>query len=50
VIDDPVYLSQELILSTQFRQETGGAGWNPRDCDIAPPLVEREPAPPGPFG
>jgi len=50
VIDDPVYLNQELILSTQFRNETGRAGWNPRDCDIAPPLVEREPAPPGPFG
>lgn len=50
VIDDPVYLTQELILSTQFRKESDRSGWDPADCDIEPPLVEREPAPPGPFG
>ena len=50
VVDDPVYLSQELVMSTQFRKETDESRWNPRPCDIRPPLVEREPAAPGPFG
>jgi hypothetical protein len=50
VVDDPVYLTTELIMSTQFRKENARAGWNPRACDIRPPLVVREPEPPGPFG
>ncbi len=40
VVDDPEYLTTELILSSQFKKETGRAGWNPRPCDIAaPPLL-----------
>lgn len=50
VIDDPVYLTTELLMSTQFKKETDRASWNPRECNIHPPLVEREPEPPGPFG
>lgn len=50
VITDPVYLSQDMIMSTQFRKETGRGGWNPRDCDIQPPRVVRPPTTPGPFG
>ena len=50
VVDDPVYLTTELLMSTQFKKETDRASWNPRGCDIRPPLVEREPEPPGPFG
>lgn len=50
VVTDPVYLTTELLMSTQFKKETDRAKWNPRPCDIPPPLVEREPAPPGPFG
>jgi hypothetical protein len=50
VVDDPVYLTTELVISTQFKKESDAAGWNPRECDIHPPLVEREPEPPGPFG
>jgi hypothetical protein len=50
VIDDPVYLTTELIMSTQFKKETRRANWNPRPCEIRPPLVVREPEPPGPFG
>src|SRR5690606_10790339 len=49
VVDDPVYLTTELVMSTQFRKETDRAGWNPRECDIRPPLVEHEPEP-DPFG
>jgi hypothetical protein len=50
VIDDPEYLTTELVMSTQFKKETDRSGWNPRPCDIRPPLVEREPQSPGPFG
>jgi hypothetical protein len=50
VVTDPVYLNGELVMSTQFRKEDDTSRWNPRPCDISPPLVEREPAPPGPFG
>jgi hypothetical protein len=50
VVADPAFLTSELVMSTQFRKEDGTSGWNPRPCDISPPLVEREPAPPGPFG
>ena len=50
VIEDPVYLTQEMITSSQFKKERRGGNWNPRDCDIAPPRVERPPTQPGPFG
>jgi hypothetical protein len=50
VVDDPTYLTQELVISTQFRKEDERSNWDPRPCEISPPLVEREPAPPGPFG
>ena len=40
VVDDPEYLTTDLIMSTQFKKETSRARWNPRACDIAPPLVE----------
>ena len=49
VVDDPVYLSTELIMSSQFKKETSRAGWNPRACEIPPPLTVRAPEPPGPF-
>ena len=49
VVDDPVYLSTELILSSQFKKETTRAGWNPRACEIPRPLTVRAPEPPGPF-
>jgi hypothetical protein len=50
VVEDPAYLSQELVMSTQFRKEADQSGWDPRPCAISPPLVEREPVAPGPFG
>jgi hypothetical protein len=50
VVNDPVNLSSDLVMSTQFRKELETTSWNPRPCAISPPLVEREPAAPGPFG
>ena len=38
VVDDPEYLSTQLIMSSQFKKETTMAGWSPRPCEIAEPL------------
>jgi hypothetical protein len=38
-VADPEFLTSELLVSTQFKKEAGRAGWNPRACDIAAPLV-----------
>jgi hypothetical protein len=40
VVVDPDYLTPDLIMSTQFKKEPNRSRWNPRACDIAPPLVE----------
>lgn len=34
VLDDPVYYTQPIITSTNFRRESTRAGWNPTDCRI----------------
>jgi hypothetical protein len=45
VVNDPEYLTQEFVISSQFKKETETSKWNPRPCDIAPPLVSpRAPA------
>jgi len=50
IVEDPVYLTQKLLMSTQFRKDTNKAGWNPHPCEIQPPRVVRPPTVPGPFG
>jgi hypothetical protein len=49
VVADPEYLTTELILSSQFKKETNRSGWNPRPCDITPPLRGPAPTPDNPF-
>lgn len=41
VIADPTYLTQEFVLSSQFKRESDGSKWNPRPCDILPPRAPR---------
>jgi hypothetical protein len=41
VVDDPVYLTTELIMSSQFKKENRRGNWNPRPCEIPAPLVEQ---------
>jgi hypothetical protein len=41
VVEDPEYLTQEFVLSTQFKKETDPSKWSPRPCDISPPLVPK---------
>jgi hypothetical protein len=50
VVDDPEYLTTELIVSTQFKKESGRAGWNPQPCEIPPPLIDEPLYTPGVFG
>jgi hypothetical protein len=49
VVEDPEYLTTELVVSSQFKKETSRAAWNPRPCDIAPPLRAPAPTAPDPF-
>ncbi len=40
VVDDPEYLTQEFVVSTQFKKETGDLSkWSPRPCEIPDPLA-----------
>jgi hypothetical protein len=34
VLDDPTYFTQPIITSTNFRRESGRAGWNPTECRV----------------
>jgi hypothetical protein len=37
VVNDPTYLTQEFVISSQFRKEEDASRWSPRPCDIPPP-------------
>lgn len=50
VVNDPKYLTTEFVISTQFRKESGRAGWNPRPCEIPPPVIDETLYTPGIFG
>jgi len=39
VVQDPEYLTQELVLSSQFKKELDQSKWNPRPCDIPAPTA-----------
>lgn len=41
VVNDPEYLTDEFIISSQFKKEVDGSKWNPRPCEIPSPLVSR---------
>jgi hypothetical protein len=41
VVNDPQYLTQEFVLSSQFKKDSETSKWNPRPCDIPSPLVTR---------
>jgi hypothetical protein len=38
VVEDPEFLTQEFVLSSQFKRETDLTKWNPRACEIQTPL------------
>ena len=41
VIADPEHLTQEFVISSQFKKESDGSKWNPRPCDIPTPRPPR---------
>jgi len=41
VVEDPEYLTQEFVISSQFKRESDLSKWNPRPCDIPPPPQRR---------
>jgi hypothetical protein len=41
VVSDPTYLTQEFVISSQFKKETDPSGWHPRPCEIPAPQVVR---------
>lgn len=41
VVDDPTYLTQEFVISSQFKKESDASKWNPRPCDIPAPRTPR---------
>lgn len=49
VVNDPEYLTTELVMSSQFKKEPSRGAWNPRPCEIAPPVRGPAPTPENPF-
>lgn len=39
IIEDPKYLTQPMITTTNFRKEADTSRWNPQPCFTAPPLA-----------
>ena len=41
IVNDPQYLADEFVISSQFKKETDLSKWNPRPCDIPAPRVSQ---------
>jgi hypothetical protein len=41
VVEDPEFLTQEFVISTQFKKESDLSKWNPRPCDIPDPVISK---------
>jgi hypothetical protein len=41
VVEDPEYLTQEFVISSQFKKESDASKWSPRPCEIPDPVVAR---------
>ena len=39
VVEDPAYLTAPFIVSSDFRGEPDGSGWNPTPCVTDPPVI-----------
>ena len=42
VVEDPLYLTEPFITSTDFRREPDGSRWSPTPCTTDPPVVTRQ--------
>ncbi len=43
IFEDPQYLQQPFVLSTHYKQEPDGSKFNPRPCEITPPVEAKAP-------
>jgi hypothetical protein len=41
IVEDPQYLTQPFITSTNFRKEPDGSKWNPMGCHTDPPRIDK---------
>jgi hypothetical protein len=41
VVNDPDYLTDEFVISSQFKKEIDLSKWTPRPCDIPPSDLQR---------
>ena len=41
LVDDPAYLQQPFMLTTHYKREPDGSKFNPRPCEMTPPVVGR---------
>ena len=32
IVDDPIYLQEPFVTSSNFKKQTDATGWNPRPC------------------
>lgn len=39
VVEDPLYLTEPFIVTSDFRREADGSGWNPSPCVTDPPVI-----------
>jgi hypothetical protein len=43
VVDDPRYMTQPYIVSSQFKKEPNASKWSPTPCEVIPPAVDKKP-------
>jgi len=45
IVEDPKYLNQKFITSTDFKKEADASKWSPAPCETPPPLQQPKPQP-----
>jgi hypothetical protein len=43
IVDDPRYMTQSYVVSSQFKKEPDASKWNPTPCEVIPPAVDKKP-------
>ena len=43
IVEDPTYLTQPFITSTEFKREADGSKWSPSPCKTDPPMISAWP-------
>ena len=43
IVDDPTYMSQPYITSSQFKREPDASKWNPTPCELLPRVNQAAP-------